>query len=333
MVHNRRKDFYSTALTVCLDRNWVERAKKCIKEGADINFIEVPDEGEEVDTAPIFAAARGCTDELFVNYLVDALEPAGDDKNRATVYGRALNEFFIKKYRYAARVLMEKGADTNFYSEWPNADQTLPSNINGVVIGASASDDEQLMQRVVDKLPVAGENKTLARMYGNALSNILCRGWLDSAKILIEKGADVNFYGSYESDGAIKVYGVVLNASVGNDKEVMQTIVDRLNPTGENTLGARLYGEALYHVILKQWFDIAVQLVEKGASLDKLNEYMREHLERYQASLEKENAIKEDALKLEEVFGEEQSLPVEPSAIVHSEKIPALMEKSSKATP
>ncbi len=261
--------FYSKVLVVVLENDWVEYAKKLIQEGANINFIDAfDDEGVVGLNAPIVGAARGCTDEAFVNSLVDALEPAGNDKNKATVYGQALGDFFIKKYNYAARVLIEKGANTSFYGEYPNADSALPSTVYGIVFSVSCGDDKRLMQVVVDKLSSAGENKALARLYGQALYQALSKKWFDIAKILIEKGADTNWSSSYESDGATGVYGVVLSASYGNDKQLMQTIMDRLTPAGENTLISRLYGEALYQVIAKQWFDIARILIQKGADVN-----------------------------------------------------------------
>ncbi len=283
----QKKDFYSTALMVCLDRNWVERAKKLIKEGANINFIEVPDEGQKMDRAPIVAAARGCADEALANLLVDALEPVGDDRNRAQAYGWALGGFYIKKYRYAVKVLLEKGADTNVYSEFPNADSTLPSYVTGVVVDVSVGDDELLMQRVVDALPLAGENKTLARLYGNALIGVLLRGWNDIGNILIEKGADINFYNELSLNLNRTPWGVVLAASYSQDQNLMKKIVDALNPAGENKVLVRSYGEALENVVNKGWFDIAVQLVEKGASLDGLCEYQKKDLEQHRALLEK----------------------------------------------
>ena len=322
----RRKDFYSTALIACLGKNWVDRAQKLINEGADINFIEVPDEAGLCFDAPIRAAARGCTDEALVNSLIDALEPAGDDKNRAQAYGDALNSVLSKKWFDTAKVLIEKGADVTFYREYPNVNPDLPPVVVGVVLSASTGDDELLMQRVVDKLPVAGENKMLARLYGEALYQVISKQWFDIARILIQKGADVNFYGSYELDGVTRPYGMVLSVSYGNDKQFMQMVLEKLNPAGENKLLIDLYSQALYQVIAKQWFDIAVKLVEKGASLNELNEYMRESLEHYQDSLEKdvqsiEGALKDDVFKLEEVFGEEQQLVAEPTELVHSETI------------
>jgi hypothetical protein len=462
----QKKDFYSTALMICLERNWVERAKSLIKEGADINFIEVPDEPELGLNAPLCAAARGCTDEAFINSLVDALEPAGDDKNRAQVYAKAIEMLISKKYMQAVTGLIGKGADTNFYGEYPNSDPTLPPLVHGVVLDVSRGEDKQLMVMVVDKLNPAGENKLLARLYGNALHSVLGKKWFDIAKTLIEKGADTNFYSSYESEGVTGVYGVVLSASYGDDKELMETVVDRLVPAGENRVLARLYGNALYHVISKQWFDLAKiliqkgadvnfydnyygaadvygvvlsasssddkelmrmvvqklspagtnevvariygkalstllyknwfdiveQLVEKGALLDEINANQLENIigrsghhsdqsadhllqvmgrakksdawaqmykktvrnhaslfkkteewlkqcgaslkeEAQEVGLAVEDTIKDNALKLEEVFGEEYQMTAEPGALVYSEKIPELRERSSKVLP
>ncbi len=211
----RRKDFYSSALMVCFERNmsaahrnaidqcednvWIARAKKLIAEGADVNFIEVLGVEGGYYNAPILAASYGgCTDDEIIMSLVNALEPAGDNKNRAMVYGKALCSFFDKK------------------------------NIS-------------------------------------------------AAEVLIKKGANLNFYTSYESDGTTQVYGVVLSASYGDNKELMQIIVDELHQAPNEEV-ALMYGKALLSTISKNWFEIAVQLIKKGALLDQVDEFWLKHI-------------------------------------------------------
>jgi hypothetical protein len=215
-----RMKFYSRILMVMLEENHTDYAKKLIKEGADVNYVEVignPEEGVDV-AAPIVSALRGGTDELFAEFLMKALESAGDDKNKATAYGEALRSAITRK-------------------------------------------------------------------------------WIGVAKSLIKKGADVNFYTVHENDGSSEAYGVVSSASYGDDKQLMEMIVERLNPVGDNNILARLYGKVLYGVVSKGWVGLAVCLMENGAYMGELDKEMRKVLEEYGVLLEKKAQIDKETLE------------------------------------
>ncbi len=191
-----------------------------------------------------------------------------------------------------------------------------------MVLSASSSNDKGLMHRVAQKLAAAGTNETLARMYGKALYLVISKQWFDIAMILIQKGADVNFYEKY-ADPSTDVYGVALNASLSSDKELMEMIVQKLATAGTNEALARMYGKALDNVLSKQWFDIALQLVKKGASLDELGKEMRERWEHYAASLQQkmekiEQTVERDvdavSQKVRRMFGVNPLAPLSASS-------------------
>jgi|GEM_PF-5332195 len=281
----QKKDFYSTALMVCLDRNWIDHAKKLIKGGADVNFIEDSYQEGDLHGAPILSASSGITpvDEAFVNILVDALEPAGDDKNRATVYGTALDRFLIKKYMHAVQVLLEKGADVSFCYEIPNCDSTLPSYVRGVVVNATECGDMSLMQLVVDRLPVAGEDKMRTRLYGEALKAALYRNWFDIAVQLVEKGAALDSF-----DEPLLNY--ILWKSESNQAAVK--FLQVIGIVKKSDAFAQMYKDALHNHM---------------SVYRKTEEWLKQYEFPVQKVVQKvEQAVESDVLKLEEVFGEEQ---------------------------
>lgn len=249
-----------------------EKARELIDRGADVNAI---DKGGQTT---VMCAIHAVDIDIG---LIDDLIDRGADVNAKDSKGMsALRYAILKKRRYAAKKLIDRGADVHERDE--NGD-TLLKEVCATVF------EEKNMGKgyiwgdpggLVEKLVTNGVNinERVVKSNGKTLLIATCEeGNIELAKILIDRGADIN---ARDADGGT----ALIEACKKGNIELAKILIDN----GANVNARDMYGNTalIYTCKGEDEIELAKILIEAGATVNAVNRSMDTALKE---ACEKEN--------------------------------------------